>query len=135
MEAQDSPVCSTSIDLTDERAIDDQVALRSWAGQHHRAAAQAMGISAARFRSRRRRLEIPQLARNGIVQEFDPERAKQTIKTLRYRKVQCRAYKARGIEFFFWRPERELRWHSRRAQSTTWFRKLVADATGDPGAS
>lgn len=114
------------VDWWNNPYYDEQLSLRCFAYQHYAAAAGEMGVSTYAFLSRRKRLEIPRLVRGETVEEFNPEWAETTIKALRFKKVQCRAYKARGVEFYFWCKEKEARWFSQLAQSKAWFKEAIA---------
>ena len=110
-------------------ALDDEVASRTWAGHHYKKAAEAMGISIATFLSRRFRLEVPRMPRNEWVDEYNEEWAAPMIEAYGYKKVQCRGYKAHGVEFWFWCKKSETRWYSKLVRSTAWFRDDMATAS------
>ena len=110
-------------------ALDHEVALRTWAGQHYKKAAAEMEISIAAFLSRRSRLELPRMARNEWVEVFNKDWAPSMIEAFGYKKVQCRAYKQRGVEFYFWCKKTEKRLFSKLARSKAWFREAEAAAS------
>ena len=110
-------------------ALDDEVASRTWAGHHYKKAAEAMGISIATFLSRRFRLEVPRMPRNEWVDEYNEEWAAPMIEAYGYKKVQCRGYKAHGVEFWFWCKKSETRWYSKLVRSTAWFRDDMVTAS------
>ena len=110
-------------------ALDNAVASRTWAGQYYKKAAEEMGISIATFLSRRFRLEVPRMPRNEWVDEYNEEWAAPMIEAYGYKKVQCRGYKAHGVEFWFWCKKSETRWYSKLVRSTAWFRDDMATAS------
>jgi hypothetical protein len=110
-------------------AYDLEVALRSFAGQHYKVSAMEMGISVPVLLTRRGRTEVPRQPRDQFVNEYRQEWAEQQIDASGYKRVQCRAYKARGVEFYFWCHKTETRWFSKLAKSKAWFREGEAAAS------
>ena len=66
------------------------------------------------------------MPRGEFVDEFNPAWAAEYIKAHDLRRLQCRAYKSRGIEFHFWCHMDEQRWFSGTAKKTAWHRDAVA---------
>jgi len=105
---------------------DLQLALRHFGSQHYVAASREMGMSVHSYLSRRRRLELEPMQRGEFVEEFNPEWAADYIQAHGYRRVQCRAFKARGVEFYFWCKQGEKLLLSETAKQKAWCREALA---------
>ena len=105
---------------------DLQLALRHYGSQHYVAASREMGMSLHAYLSRRRRLGLKPMQRGEFVDEFNPEWAAAYIQAHGYRRVQCRAFKARGIEFYFWCRRGEKLLLSETAKQKAWCREALA---------
>lgn len=107
-------------------ARDLQIALRHYGSQHYVAAAREMGMSVFAYLTRRKRLRLLPMPRGEFVDEFNPEWAAQYIMAHRLRRVQCRAYKSRGVEFYFWCGLNEKLIFSDTAKKMAWCRDGLA---------
>ena len=105
---------------------DLQLALRHYGSQHYVAAAREMGMSVHAYLSRRRRLGLAPMQRGEFVDEFNPEWAAAYIQAHGYRRVQCRAFKARGVEFYFWCRQSEKLLLSETAKQKAWCKEALA---------
>lgn len=105
---------------------DLQLALRHYGSQHYVAASREMGMSPHAYLSRRRRLGLVPMQRGEFVDEFNPEWAAAYIQAHGYRRVQCRAFKARGVEFYFWCKRGEKLLLSETAKQKAWCREALA---------
>ena len=105
---------------------DLQLALRHYGSQHYVAAAREMGMSPHAYLSRRRRLGLKPMQRGEFVDEFNPEWAAAYIQAHGYRRVQCRAFKARGVEFYFWCRQSEKLLLSETAKQKAWCKEALA---------
>lgn len=105
---------------------DLQLALRHYGSQHYVAAAREMGMSVHAYLSRRRRLGLEPMQRGEFVDEFNPEWAAAYIQAHGYRRVQCRGYKARGVEFYFWCRRGEKLLLSETAKQKAWCKEALA---------
>lgn len=105
---------------------DLQLALRHYGSQHYVAASREMGMSPHAYLSRRRRLGLKPMQRGEFVDEFNPEWAAAYIQAHGYRRVQCRAFKARGVEFYFWCRRGEKLLLSETAKQKAWCREALA---------
>lgn len=100
--------------------LDLQIALRHYGSQHYKAAAREMGMSAFAYLTRRKRLELQPMPRGEFVDEFNPKWAAEYMQAHNLRRIECRAYKSRGVEFYFWCKGRAARIFSKTAKKTAW---------------
>lgn len=108
-------------------ARDLQLALRHFGSQHYLTAAREMGMSVHAYLSRRRRLELKPMPRGEFVDEFNPQWAADYIHAHKYRRIQCRAYQSRGVEFHFWINGAGRFWFSDDAKQKAWCKDAFAE--------
>jgi len=109
----------------DHGVLDHEVAMRTFAGQFYKDSAKDMGVSVPTFLTRRYRLELPRMPRNEWVEDYKEEWAVPAIEAMGYRKVKCRGFERRDIDFHFWAEARSGRRFSRLVKTMTWFKEAA----------
>lgn len=99
--------------------LDLNLSYRAFAGQHYKAIASDLGLSAAAVRSRSTRLGLPRVPRDELVPHFDPSRVIECIRRSDYVLKRCSFF----TSFYFWSARAEDRRRSPCARKSRSFKK------------